>query len=475
MKTIINKQQGTVGGLLGILIAAFIGMIMAVNAQELAAVRTAAELDALLAPVALYPDDLIAVMLPAATAPADIVLAARFNTAGGAATSLDEQAWDDSVRTLAHYPELTQWMSDNLEWTRTVGEAFRAQPADVMAAIQRLRTKAQALGNLTTTPQQRVINTQSIIQIVPAEPEVIYVPQYDPQLVFLEPAPFGCSWISYGFCWQFGGWHRYDFDWRRCDVRIRERHPLFRNPIEVIRPWHPAPVAARPTLTRNRPTAIPMARPLNTANVPVATRTAPTVVQINHERPQHFSPQISTPNRAPAPVTLERTEIKHTTAFHPQQQPAVIRSQPAPDRQPLVQRNAPIMQHAEPRVQPQQNVTRATPAAQLPGPIPRHDVSVRAPAPVGTQPVIRETARQELRINPNPAPIVRQNGPALQEPRVMRTAPAVAQPISRTETRATQPAPVQRNTPQPASTGNAPANGDRSLGGRWGNVAGRGN
>jgi hypothetical protein len=103
--------------------------------------------------LALHPDALIALVLPAATHPTEIVLAARRLARDPAPATLDLEPWDDSVRALARYPEMVAWMDENLEWTQQVGEAFLAQPAEVMTAIQRLRARARANGVLQDTPR----------------------------------------------------------------------------------------------------------------------------------------------------------------------------------------------------------------------------------------------------------------------------------------------------------------------------------
>ena len=157
--------------------------------------RTAAELDQLLAPIALYPDALIALILPAATVPTDIVLAARhLRDNPGDASQIEHRAWDDSVKSLTHYPDVVKWMDENLHWTKQVGEAFAEQPAEVMQSVQRLRAKARAAGTLVDTPQQLVLAEPQVIRIVPAQPDIIYVPYYEPEIVFVDrpgllPAP----------------------------------------------------------------------------------------------------------------------------------------------------------------------------------------------------------------------------------------------------------------------------------------------
>ncbi|MFZ4775622.1 MAG: DUF3300 domain-containing protein [Terrimicrobiaceae bacterium] len=177
------------------------------------------ELGQLLAPIALYPDALIALILPASTVPSDIVLGARFLQTGGDPDQAGNKSWDDSVKSLARYPDVLTWMDQNLEWTASVGEAFVEQPADVMNAIQALREQALAAGNLQDTPEQRVVVEDRMIRIVPADPQVIYVPQYDPQIVYIQsysPVPV----LTFGIGFAVGAWLNYDFDWnRRCIYR----------------------------------------------------------------------------------------------------------------------------------------------------------------------------------------------------------------------------------------------------------------
>ena len=171
------------------------------------------DLDQLVAPIALYPDPLIALILPASTVPTDIVLASRFLNNGGSADDIDSQPWDSNVKGLARYPDVLQMMDDNLDWTNQLGAAVLAQQADVMTAIQAQRAKAQSLGNLQTTPQQQVITDQQVIQIVPADPKVIYVPVYDPQVVYVQAAPPAAPLISFGLGLAVGAWLAGDCDW----------------------------------------------------------------------------------------------------------------------------------------------------------------------------------------------------------------------------------------------------------------------
>src|SRR5580692_6586332 len=125
------------------------------------------QLDQLLGPIALYPDPLIAQILPASTLPTQIVLADRYVTGGGDPNQIDQQPWDASVQAVAHYPNVLKWMDDNLNWTTALGQAFLNQQQDVMDSVQRLRATAHNLGNLQSTPQQQVAEDDGTIDITP--------------------------------------------------------------------------------------------------------------------------------------------------------------------------------------------------------------------------------------------------------------------------------------------------------------------
>jgi hypothetical protein len=148
------------------------------------------ELEQVLAPIALHPDDLIAQILMASTYPLEVVQADRFakqNTSlkGDALTkALEAQDWDPSVKSLVNFPQVLTMMSEKLEWTQKLGDAFIADQKTVLDTIQKLRVKAQAAGNLKTTKEQTVIVEEKIIKIEPANPQVIYVPTYNPTVVY---------------------------------------------------------------------------------------------------------------------------------------------------------------------------------------------------------------------------------------------------------------------------------------------------
>src|SRR5262245_47939913 len=148
--------------------------------QQTANLFSANELDNLFAPIALYPDPLLAQMLPAATFVDQISQAAQWLRTNNNTAQIDNQPWDVSVKSIAHYPDVLYKMSGQMDWTTALGWAYLNQSADVTASIQRLRSQANNAGTLVSTPQQSVIPDNGGIAIVPAEPSVIYVPSYDP-------------------------------------------------------------------------------------------------------------------------------------------------------------------------------------------------------------------------------------------------------------------------------------------------------
>jgi Protein of unknown function (DUF3300) len=169
---------------------------LAVPAAPLSAAESAQqtikpeEIEQLVAPIALYPDELVSQIFMASTYPLEVVEADRWakqnkNLKGDAlAQALEKQDWDPSVRSLVNFPDVLSKMSEKLDWTQKLGDAFLSQQKEVMDAVQRLRAKAEAAGNLKTTEQQKVIVEEKIIKIEPANPQVIYVPTYNPTVVY---------------------------------------------------------------------------------------------------------------------------------------------------------------------------------------------------------------------------------------------------------------------------------------------------
>jgi len=186
-----------------------------------------AQLDDLVAPIALYPDQLLSQVLVACTYPLEVVEAQQWlqrnNTLRGTQLmdAARQQNWDPSVQALVAFPDVLNRLNQDVRWTTDLGNAFLAQQSDVMSAVQRMRARAQASGKLSSTPQQSVTTEsqggQSAIQIQPTDPQMVYVPYYDPMYIWGPPAwgyypglyypSFGFGFgpgIDIGLC--FGGW-----------------------------------------------------------------------------------------------------------------------------------------------------------------------------------------------------------------------------------------------------------------------------
>ena len=156
--------------------------------------QTESQLEALVAPIALYPDALVAQVLGAATFPDQVAIANYWlqqnkNLTGTALTNaVNGQSWDASVKALTQFPSVLANLANNLAWTSSLGEAYHNQQAAVMSAVQALRAKAQAAGNLKTTPQITVVQqSPQTIVIQPANPQIVYVPQYNPAVIYGYP------------------------------------------------------------------------------------------------------------------------------------------------------------------------------------------------------------------------------------------------------------------------------------------------
>jgi hypothetical protein len=151
---------------------------------------SAEELNKLVGPIALYPDDLVGIILPASTNPLQLVQADRYLDKRKADPKLPiDDKWDDSVKSLLNYPDIVKTMSADLDWTSALGEAVVSDSGAVLDAVQVFRRQAQATGNLKSDAKQVVVVEKEIITIAPADPQVIYVPQYNPSTVVVYGAP----------------------------------------------------------------------------------------------------------------------------------------------------------------------------------------------------------------------------------------------------------------------------------------------
>jgi hypothetical protein len=191
-------------------------------------------LDTLVAPIALYPDALLSQILAASTYPLEVVEAQQWLQRNGnlkgqqLMDAARQQNWDASVQALVAFPDVLADLNRDVEWTTALGNAFLAQQSDVMAAVQRMRARAKANGRLSSTPQQTVTTEtqggQTAIEIAPTDPQVIYVPVYDPMYVWGPPAwgyypPFYNYGYGFGFGpainigFFFGGWGGWGWGW----------------------------------------------------------------------------------------------------------------------------------------------------------------------------------------------------------------------------------------------------------------------
>jgi hypothetical protein len=265
------------------------------------------EVDALMAPIALYPDPLIAILLPASTLPSEITAASAYLVQYGDMARIDSQPWDPSVRALAHYPTVVAWMAQNIEWTEAVGSEFSSSPSEAMDSIQRLRARAWAAGTLSSTPQQQVYSDDGAIDILPAQADELYVPAYDPDVMYPDEPYYGFNgpFMYFGSPFPAGIWLDYAFDWHRhrvwsgCRDGWRDhggwRAPRFdagQAPAGA-RSWHPRPGHTGPGRGA-RATAVPVPRSMPGAPKPPASRVRSAI-----PRPAQPAPGISKGQPAP--------------------------------------------------------------------------------------------------------------------------------------------------------------------------------
>ena len=199
------------------------------------------DLTQLVAPIALYPDALVAQILAASTYPAQVAAADQWRRSMGnapaeqiAAGADAQTSWDPSIKALTAFPQVLAMMAGNLQWTTSLGNAYYNQPQDVLQTIQVMRQRAEEAGNLQSTPQEEITNDQGYIDIAPANPQVVYVPTYNPWAVYGQPVSpypgfsfidtlgsfFGSSPVQYGLSFAMSafmgtpwGWLGWSLDW----------------------------------------------------------------------------------------------------------------------------------------------------------------------------------------------------------------------------------------------------------------------
>jgi len=421
--------KSVIAGLLAVLLT-----LTAAVAQERPAFSQQ-ELDQMLAPIALYPDSLLSQILMAATYPLEVVQAARWSRANphlkgqDAVRAVEAMDWDPSVKSLVAFPQVLHRMDESLDWTERLGEAFLAQEAHVMDSIQGLRQKAEQAGTLQSSEQMRVTRQDGHILIEPAYPQVVYVPYYNPAVVYGSwwwpayppvywgPPPGYYAWPAFasGFFWGAGvaisqrlffghfDWHHRHVNvvnvvaqprlhtvpiakpvkWQHDTVHRRNvpyRHAVLRQPSGQHRAVR-GDERARPVARHEPPGAHPetrSARPQARSQFAAPqSRPGRSVAQVRDRSPDRIArpeiprPQSRAPESRPATVALRASPVPR-----PVTHPAVARAEP-PRFPPAAQvRAAPrqtsgIGHRAESRYPVRQNFATPRPAAGAPLQAPR--------------------------------------------------------------------------------------------------------
>jgi hypothetical protein len=314
-----------------------------------------AELDQLLAPIALYPDSLLGQILMAATYPLQVVEADRWLQSptnarlkgGRLAAAVESQSWDPSVKSLVPFPRILRMMDLNLEWTERLGEAFLANQASVMDTIQRLRHRAQEAGTFRSNAEQVVASGTPIIMIEQPSPEIVNVPIYDPWTAYgvwpypvyppyYFPAAFdapigdlGFGWLSLPIIAPLWGWDRLDWSQNRIAINRASWAAL-----DHVRPpagdlWEHAPLHRRGVPYRDstlqgrfpRTTGASLEAPLNARSYPGELPRREAGVQV-------VRPRIAPLNVQRAPVT--HTQVTASPSVHPLPQAAAVPRATAP-------------------------------------------------------------------------------------------------------------------------------------------------
>ena len=338
---------------------------------------TQAELDQMLAPIALYPDALLSQVLMAATYPIEVVEAARWSRANSglqgddAVRAVENEDWDPSVKSLVAVPQILQRMDERREWTRALGDAFLAQEPQMMDQVQQLRQRAQAAGHLRSDERIRVERQGPVIVLQPASPEYLYVPYYDPLEVYgtwwwpsYRPVawapwpgyarPYYRPGYSAGFWWgrPVGlsiGFFFGDFDWRARHVRVAHAdNYYYRQPAFASRgfvadrdrwqhdPQHRRAVAYRSSEVRQRFAAAQLERRADQRGERQAARQQSQPVAVLQAQPQAVAvlqaqPQAVAPaQRAVTP--MQRAERREERRAERQAAPVVTPAQPRPEQ-----------------------------------------------------------------------------------------------------------------------------------------------
>src|SRR5215831_19503556 len=431
----------------------------------------------MLAPIALYPDPLLAQILPASSFGYQILQAQQLLGGQVNENLIESQNWDVSVKAVAHYPEILAMMAEHPDWTASLGQAFITQEPAVAHSIQRLRIAALNDNVLRTTSQQHVIVQHNVVKIVPARPNVIYVPIYDPYSIWGFPPLFASSVvpggvISFGPGFLIGSWLNRDWDWHGRGpfyhgwrgggwVGASRPHVNTGNRIYVNNHFHNITVNraveqknTRDFRSRMERNAVarekPGARPPPPAPAPGAK--APPAPSAPAEREKPTPPPERKPSLKPeAPVPQERPAPPQAPKAPPAAAPE---AKPTPPSAP----NAPSRPAAPgPQARPTRPAVPKAPPAAAPEAKPTPPSAPNAPSrPAAPGPQARPTrppapkappaAAPQAKPTPPPAP-ARPARPAAPGPQARPTpAPAPKAPP------AAAPAPQAKPTPPPAPT-----------------------
>ena len=277
------------------------------------------ELDQMLAPIALYPDALLSQILMAATYPVEVVQAARWSRANAdltgddAVRAVDAMDWDPSVKSLVAFPQILARMDEKLDWTERLGEAFLAQESQVMDAVQHLRRRAAATGHLSSGEYVRIVREGDYIAIEPADPQVVYVPYYDPVVVYgswwwpayppMHWAPWPGYYVRRGhastYLWGSGivirvGFFFGHFDWPHRNVVVVHYH-------------RPTVIVHEDKRVVRRPSVVPDPKPARWQHDPRHRRSAPyrrvepRVAKFAHPAPARANPRPDVSGRSTRP------------------------------------------------------------------------------------------------------------------------------------------------------------------------------
>jgi hypothetical protein len=451
------------------------------------------ELNEMLAPIALYPDPVLAQMLPASSFGDQIAEAQHLLHGHVNEGLIESQYWDVSVKAIAHYPDVLSMMAEHPDWTAALGQAFVTQQGAVAQSIQYLRRQALDSGALQSTPQLSVIVSASYIRIVPAQAQVIYVPQYSPSAIWgfpdviSTPAPaygligFGTglvigSWLNRDWDWSgrgpyYHGWnnsrgwvgasrkhvnitHNYYVNNRFTNINVnrnvdrentrnfRERVHRDANSRTKPSPTPPAP-APPPGVNKGKP-APPEAAPPREKPAP-----APRPPAEEKKAPPAPTPA---PEAKPAPAPHPAPEVKKGRPAPVPAPPEAPRAKPAPAPRP-----APEVRQTPPVPTPAPPAPEAPRARPAPTPRPAPEVRQVPPAPT-TAPAAPQAPRAKPAPTPRPAPEVRQAPPApAPAPAPTRTpqarpapTPRPAPEVRQSRPAAPAPAPEPRAKPAPA-------------------------